>query len=567
MANENTTGEETEYEYEEVAEGEEAIAYEYAEAPAAEDGVEYEYVEVPAAEAETPAAEEGVEYEYVEVPAAEAEAPAAEEGVEYEYVEAPAAEEGVEYEYVEAPAAEAEAPAAEEGVEYEYVEAPAAEAETPAAEAEAPAAEEGVEYEYVEAPAAEAEAPAAEESVEPPLPPEPETPVQQDDDFLSADALESLPETAGDEPPLPPEDDAFGLSVSDLETVSDEPAAPTEAALTEEVSAPVEEPVAVEETEEAAAPAEEAPVAESVPDETPVAAAAVAVAAVAAIDASDAKEEPATPDVSASDEPFVYEGRSGTLSFNGSAITLSNATGIFNHLENWHLQITEMSVSQLEGQAGQTVALTEGLYNQGLLITGDGEQYPFANVSELTVPAADPDQCMLLMSGTTVLSLAGHAGETIELENASGMLIGPNDSLLHFSGLTKLVVPEAVQTAEPAEAPQSAPAAETVVRIFADSDADGKAFVFTAEDGEKSTDAAVVLIKTGYRPYGWNVAFDDGTTMSLADVRIYQSKHGDLPAANGTITYKDAKLSFTGAKRIRIVEKPAYCGYGVAPEA
>ena len=539
MANEN--GEKLDYDYEDIADGEEGVEYEYVEAPAAEDGVEYEYVEEPAPEA--PAAEEGVEYEYVEEPAPEA--PAAEEGVEYEYVEEPAPEAPAAVEESEPalpPETETPAGTEEEALSADNLESlPAGEEKEPSAETEAPA---GTEEEALSAD--DLESLSADEGNEPPLPPETGNPLVQGEDPLSADDLESLSADEENEPPLPPEEGSYGLSSVALETLSGETP---------------EEPVAEQET-----PAEP----ETAPGVVETAAVAVAVAAAAAVTAPAEEEKPTPAPAAQTGGDFVYDGASGPAAFTGteasSAVVLSNAKGRFTRLGDWHLQITETSVSQIEGQAGQTVVLPDGVYSHGVLITGEGEQIPFANVSELTVPAADPDQCTLMLSNMTTMALTGHAGETVELDNASGLLVGPDDAVLYFSGLNRLVIPEIVETAEGPAPVRAVSANEPLVRLSGGGEPSGKAFVFAAGDGEKKTDAAVILVKTGYTTYGWNVVFDDGTTMSLADVRTFQAKHDALPAANGTIAYRGAKLSFSGAKKIKVVEKPAYCGYGIAPE-
>ena len=91
-------------------------------------------------------------------------------------------------------------------------------------------------------------------------------------------------------------------------------------------------------------------------------------------------------------------------------------------------------------------------------------------------------------------------------------------------------------------------------------------FTFTAKDGIVETDGENILIKAGYSLYGWNVAFANGQTMSLADVRTYQTKHASLPDKAGTVSYGEARLTFKNAKKIGVYEKPSYCGYGQKPE-
>ena len=623
MADEQKTQTAPEYEYVEAPDAEN-IEYEYVEVPEGEvpppaDGeqYEYEYVEAPA-DAATPPDGENVEYEYVEVPEGEVPPAADGEQYEYEYVEAPAdaaaqpAAENGEYEYVEAPAPEAEE-------QYEYVEVPADEAaqyeyaEVPAGEAQ-PAGDEH--YEYVEAPAEQTEQKAEDYSIddlfdeedsapvnEPPLPPEteeaapavvpeledtvPKPPAEQE---ASVEDLETISADFTPEPAPVAAPAENGQSVSDLESLEEasEPApapapalapepepeveaepevAPApEAEAAPEIEAEPEHPAPVEDTAEIDALADAEIAAESVPAEPEI------------IEETQEAEQPSDDDDSLPATGAVaFDGRAGVTTFVGSAVqnavVLTNDDGAFNRLADWHLIINDVSVSQLSGQAGQTVALNEDAYNSGILITADGEQHLFANVGEIVIPAVDPDECTLILNSAVTVSLAGHESSVIELNGANGMLVGPNESKLYFSGLTSLTVPTANEQAEATAsvpAPAPAPVAPSnapvsfVVGQHAEQTAAG--FVFTAESGAVATNEPVILVKTGYSLYGWNVVFKSGLTMSLADVRTYQTKHDALPEADGQITYKTAKLDFTGAAKIKVFETPSYCGYGKAPE-
>ena len=615
-----------EYEYVEVPEGEvppaadgEQYEYEYVEAPAdaaaqPADGTEeqYEYVEVPEGEAQPAADGEQYEYEYVEAPADAAAQPADGTEEQYEYVEVPEGEaqpaadgEQYEYEYVEAPAPEAEE-------QYEYVEVPEGEAaqyeyaEVPEGEAQ-PAGEEH--YEYVEAPAEQTEQKAEEYSIddlleeedsapanEPPLPPETEDSAPELPQWESeTDAAEApVPEITA-EAPVPEIAETETAVSTPLETIPELPAEEASEEDLETVSADfTPEPVAasaendptvsdLESLEEAPAP-EPAPV-EDVP-ETPVentaeidALAAEEIAAEAAPAEPEIAEEAQEAEQPSDDEDSLpatgavpFDGRAGVTTFVGSAVqnavVLTNDDGSFNRLADWHLVIGDVSVSQLSGQAGQTVALNEDAYNSGILITADGEQHLFANVGEIVIPAVDPDECTLILNSSVVMSLAGHEGSVIALDGANGMLVGPNESKLYFSGLASLTVPaanEQAATASPVSAPVSSNAPVSFV-VGRESDPTAAGFVFTAESGVVATDESVILVKTGYSLYGWNVVFNSGLTMSLADVRTYQTKHDALPESDGQITYKAARLDFTGATKIKVFEKPSYCGYGKAPE-
>ena len=596
MADEQKTQTAPEYEYVESPDAAN-IEYEYVEVPEGEvppaaDGeqYEYEYVEAPADAAAQPADGTEEQYEYVEVPEGEAQPAADGEQYEYEYVEAPAPEAEEQYEYVEVPEGEA--------AQYEYAEVPEGEAQ--------PAGEEHYEYEYVEAPAEQTEQKAEEYSIddlleeedsapanEPPLPPETE------DSAPELPQWESETETDAAEAPVPEIAETETAVSTPLETIPELPAEEASEEDLETVSADfTPEPVAasaendptvsdLESLEEAPAPVPEpepAPV-EDVP-ETPVentaeidSLAAEEIAAEAAPAEPEIAEEAQEAEQPSDDEDSLpatgavpFDGRAGVTTFVGSAVqnavVLTNDDGSFNRLADWHLVIGDVSVSQLSGQAGQTVALNEDAYNSGILITADGEQHLFANVGEIVIPAVDPDECTLILNSSVVMSLAGHEGSVIALDGANGMLVGPNESKLYFSGLASLTVPaanEQAATASPVSAPVSSNAPVSFV-VGRESDPTAAGFVFTAESGVVATDESVILVKTGYSLYGWNVVFNSGLTMSLADVRTYQTKHDALPESDGQITYKAARLDFTGATKIKVFEKPSYCGYGKAPE-
>ncbi len=601
--------------------------------PIAEETGEYEYVEVPADENGQPIAEEAGEYEYVEVPESEAVAPAlsgskqplAEESGEYEYVEVPAGEENVEYEYVEVPEGETDG-----GEQYEYVESPAETAvapetavttETPEKPAIAETAEETtanpeetateapepaetpnegafdfseimqaipdapvepapIEHDLkveetalpVEAPAAEPETPAAEPeapAVEPEAPAvEPEAPAAE------SEAPAAEPETTAVELEAP---------AAEPEAPAAEPEAPAAEPETPaaELEAPAAEPetTAVELETPAAEP--EAPATQTA-DETSTAIDTLATDTIAAEEtpektaeliAEEAQEESDKPSAENDMLPptgaFAFDGAIAA-SFVGKdgadTVVLNNSARAFDRLSEWYLLISEFSVTPLMEQKGAEIPLSDDVFCQGAFVNPDGSAESFVNDLSLTVPN---DQTALALCGIKAISLAGQENSTIELEGASGMLIGPDGAQLLFTRLNKLVIPDLppVRQAAP-ESKQASVTSNTPVTyaLPLESAPESDVFSFAESDGEQRTDAAVISIKTGYSPYGWNVTFKNGQAMSLADVRTYQSKHGVLPDTSGTVTFKRARLVFENAKKIRVYEKPAYCGYGKKPQ-
>ena len=594
-----------EYEYVEVPESEAvAPALSGSEQPLAEETGEYEYVEVPADENGQPLAEESGEYEYVEVPESEAVAPAlsgskqplAEESGEYEYVEVPAGEENVEYEYVEVPEGETDG-----GEQYEYVESPAETAvapetavttETPEKPAIAETAETTANPEETAvSPPESAETP-NEEAFDfseimqaiPDAPVEP-APIEHDlkveETALPVEAPAAEPETTATEPEVP---------AVELETPAAEPEAPAaepEAPAAEpetpaaELEAPAAEPetTAVELETPAAEP--EAPATQTA-DETSTAIDTLATDTIAAEEtpektaeliAEEAQEESDKPSAENDMLPptgaFAFDGAIAA-SFVGKdgadTVVLNNSARAFDRLSEWYLLISEFSVTPLMEQKGAEIPLSDDVFCQGAFVNPDGSAESFVNDLSLTVPN---DQTALALCGIKAISLAGQENSTIELEGASGMLIGPDGAQLLFTRLNKLVIPDLppVRQAAP-ESKQASVTSNTPVTyaLPLESAPESDVFSFAESDGEQRTDAAVISIKTGYSPYGWNVTFKNGQAMSLADVRTYQSKHGVLPDTSGTVTFKRARLVFANAKKIRVYEKPAYCGYGKKPQ-
>ncbi|MBO4644268.1 MAG: hypothetical protein J5716_06650, partial [Alphaproteobacteria bacterium] len=608
---------------------EEGVEYEYIEAPAAEapaeEGVEYEYVEAPAAEAP---AEEGVEYEYVEAPAAEApaeegveyeyvEEPAAEETASPVAAEPDLPEEDFtgthSLGFIEEPAsseASADEPPLDdwdlEDIDPESTKAPTIQQEE---EEEAPLADFEVDdlEELIEETSQENYAPVTDtaladelESVETPVLTETE-----DDSVVLTVEEQAEPEvaatpepevTVAPEPEITAEPEPEVAATPEPEiTAEPEPevAATPEPEITAEpepeVTVAPEPEITVEPEPEVAVASEpeitEEPEPAAEPEADVATVAAAAVAGTAAIDAlaEKAAEEANEPENDAQivaeetqeehdpDEESDTLPATGAYSFDGTqsasftgsdvmdSIILTHDAHAFDRLSEWYLLVSDFSVTPLEGQNGADVPLSDEVFCQGAFLNADGSQQPFANQTLVTVPA---DQTNLALCSVSTMPLIEQAASTLELSGASGMLIGPNNVRLMFSRVNKLTVPEIQK--------QQTEAVSKSGSVIYDSTPASKenknVFTFTADDGAAETNSENILVKAGYSLYGWNVAFGNGQTMSLADVRTYQTKHGALPDANGTISYGKAQLTFKNAHKISVYEKPSYCGYGKKPE-
>ena len=95
---------------------------------------------------------------------------------------------------------------------------------------------------------------------------------------------------------------------------------------------------------------------------------------------------------------------------------------------------------------------------------------------------------------------------------------------------------------------------------------DDKYYRFSAEapSGEfKGTaEQNSIYVDIGTSAYGWNVTFDNGISMNLADVKEFQLRNGRLPCADGVITYGATGLKFSQVERIVVGSIPEYFHYG-----
>ena len=348
--------------------------------------------------------------------------------------------------------------------------------------------------------------------------------------------------------------------------------------------APVESDISAEDLESLEMPSETTAPVEPAGMEmlTTVTAAAVGTAAIDAL-AEKAAEEAARPE---NDAQIIAEETqeeadpqeesdmlpaTGAYSFDGTqsasfkssdvmdSIVLTNIAHAFDKLSEWYLLVSEFSITHLKEQNGAEIPLSEDAFYQGVFWNADGSQRYFTNETLLTVPA---DQTNLVLCGIKTMSLAGQENSTIDLSDANGMLIGPNAVQLTFSHVKKLTIPDI--SAQPAGNP--VPDTPVVHDLSPAAKKSRNVFVYSADGSSSETDQEQILIKIGYSLYGWNVAFDNGQTMSLADVRTYQTKHDALPSAGGKISYGKSELKFKNARKISVYEKPSYCGYGKKPE-
>ena len=261
---------------------------------------------------------------------------------------------------------------------------------------------------------------------------------------------------------------------------------------------------------------------------------------------------------------FSFDGTQ-TTAFTGSKdsdhVILTNVMNAFDHMDQWYLIISDFSVSPIDRQTGSPMPLPDDTFTQGAFISQNGSSSVFSNTVEVEVPE-DKSYCALCK--TKVIPLAGHDNTTIDLSDGTGMLIGPHGVQLIFSHLNKLTIP-ALPDQSTTEVGENIPV------IYAIPQGDGAmqeedTYVFNSGSASTETDKPVIVVKAGHSLYGWNVAFNNGVNMSLADVRTYQTKNISLPDTDGIISYGKTHLTFKNAEKIKIYEAPSYCGYGKAPE-
>ncbi len=70
-----------------------------------------------------------------------------------------------------------------------------------------------------------------------------------------------------------------------------------------------------------------------------------------------------------------------------------------------------------------------------------------------------------------------------------------------------------------------------------------------------------IQINVGTSDYGWSVLFANGILMGISDVRMFQLKHGKLPATGGMLMYGTKKMKFSEVERIVLYQSPQYFSY------
>lgn len=262
-----------------------------------------------------------------------------------------------------------------------------------------------------------------------------------------------------------------------------------------------------------------------------------------------------------------FEMRGGGLLLNVSEVSA---------LENWHLIIFNQNL--VPAEAGGVIEIVQPqdtiraatVVKQGTekLEIYNEEEYRFADPADGFVPARKhfiygrtDDDTGLIVNDFVNIGLRANSGKVITFENpVFGWLSGPNGAQIYFAQLGRLAVssPE-LAAGDDEKAGQHAAkwySGNLEDRYFEFSGA-SQSGEFTGSDEVKN-----IHVNVGTSAYGWNVSFDNGLVMSMRDLQEFESKHGKMPSPNGEISHGALKLKFSNVERIVAYQTPQYFAYG-----
>lgn len=165
--------------------------------------------------------------------------------------------------------------------------------------------------------------------------------------------------------------------------------------------------------------------------------------------------------------------------------------------------------------------------------------------------------------------------ETISLETADAAETAVVAAAENESGISDVAVPAEQKPDDKPVAASPVPESRTeqeekeTLRMFKwySGSLSDNYFKFSAEEASAefngNADQNSIYVNVGTSAYGWNVAFDNGINMNLADVREFQLRNGRLPAGGGTIMYGENALRFSNVERIVVGSIPEYFHYGI----
>ncbi len=265
---------------------------------------------------------------------------------------------------------------------------------------------------------------------------------------------------------------------------------------------------------------------------------------------------------------FVSQGRNGV-------IVLDNLDYEKHELSSWNLLFLDSCWKEIsQGADKVNIPMGQAAFRIAEIVQAGGyslrlynvENFEFETLSGIqTYPAGkivsgtDSDKAVIL-NDVFIQPLQNLGGKELKFDTPrSGMLTGPDGALLCFAEVVKIVIPAAESVQQSYDDMQ-----RRIAKRYAGNLSDVYAS-YSAEnlEGEFIADAEKKFIRldVGKSTYGWSIRFDNGLTLTLADVREYQLRNGRLPKREGIIVYGNKQLRFQGCERIVFYQEAEYFSY------
>lgn len=279
-------------------------------------------------------------------------------------------------------------------------------------------------------------------------------------------------------------------------------------------------------------------------------------------------------------EAYLVDKDTGIQSFradNGmQTIALNEVDFNENELRAWNLVIFSQEIKPLTDKVSELSMPRHKEVNRLVtLVKGGQQKVNFFNEDNLTIINAT-DACVavngrficgdlqtnsgLIINDYVTIHLQDFAGKALEFESpVSGLLSGPNGTLLYFFNVRSFLIPSSETAKADAEKLQykiSKWYSGTLNDKYFEFDAASQSTNF---EGNEQMNAIHVNVNNS--SYGWNVTFDNGLSMNLRDLREYQTRFGKMPSPNGVISYGQTKLTFSKVERIVVYESAQYYFY------
>lgn len=258
------------------------------------------------------------------------------------------------------------------------------------------------------------------------------------------------------------------------------------------------------------------------------------------------------------------------------AIALNDIDFEANELKAWNLVLFAQKIMPLTDKVSTLSMPRQSEVNRLVTLVKAGEQkVNFFNEDKLKIINAT-EACVavdgrfvcgdlqtnsgLIINDYVTIPLHDFAGKALEFaEPVSGLLSGPNGTVLYFFQIRSFLIPNsdiAKVDAEKLQYKISKWYSGTLNDKYFEFDAKSPSATF---EGNEQMNAIHVNVNNS--SYGWNVAFDNGLSMNLRDLREYQTRFGKMPSPNGVISYGQTKLTFTKVERIVVYESAQYYFY------